>query len=287
MRFLIINLTTPDDAIVNRLFALNILKDAAYSSKYKIPINRSMNYDYVLVPYLTIDENLKKTLKFKNDIDRYIKNLQKINTEPLSRETYYSIGKFLEKNLPYGENISTIKKYNFFVDVVTEISDQELGVSYTDGSFNGNTKEGGYCCLVLDKDNDKNKEELREDLTGRNRTFTEFSGYLEEATNNSAELTAIKTAIENSNDNRIQVIISDSDLCVKSYRDYINTWRVNGWKKSGKKEPIENISIIQSTDKLLKESKKIYLFKWTEAHVGTPLNDKCDYIAKQFSKVGQ
>ena len=289
MRALIINITTPNDPAANKDFTLKVLKDAAYNSKIKNPMNRSMNYEYVFVPMIEVDEKTKITPKYQNEINRYLNLLPRtlFGNQQINRDAYYSIGKFLEKNADYGKEdtyIEYLLKYRFYIDVVTEITEDEFAISYTDGSFNKGTNAGGYCCLKVEKTNNINNPMLLETVTQKRRNFTEFSGSLEQATNNSAELTAIKEAIQNASKERFQLIISDCDYGMKSFRDYIYNWRLNGWKASNNK-PIKNLELIQEINDYLCNSGKIFLFQWTESHVGNPFNEMCDTIAKNNSGI--
>lgn len=287
MRALLINITTPNDSAANRDFTLFILKDAAYNSKIKNPMNRSMNYEYVFVPLLEVDPKTKDTIQYKEDLERYLTLLPQTTqySKDINKDGYYSIGKFLEKNISGHTTLEKLLKYRFYIDVVTEINDRDFAISYTDGSFNTETHQGGYCCLkTLNRQPNENEIFLMETTTNSNRPFEEISGQLEIATNNSAELTAIKKAIESSSDERIQIIISDCDYGMKSFRDYIFNWRVNGWKASNNK-PIKNEELIKSIDLAMKASNKIFLFQWTESHIGNPFNEMCDTIAKNKAGV--
>lgn len=284
MRALIINITTPDDAKVNRIFTLQILKDAAYNSKYKNPTNRAMYYDYVFVPMIDEDENYKNTPKYQSDLNRYLELLPQTTnySRSINKDGYYSLGKFLEKNILGFLSLSTlVNECRFGIDVVNEISDRDFSISYTDGSFNKTTSEGGYCCLRVEN-NIANIEQpyLVEAITESRRNYSVYSGTIENATNNSAELTAIKAAVQNADDRRFQIIVSDCDYGMKSFREYIQNWRINGWKAANKK-PIKNEELIKEIDNTVLSSNKIFLFQWTESHVGNPFNEKCDVIAKE------
>ena len=106
-----------------------------------------------------------------------------------------------------------------------ELSDEQIGISYTDGSFSKNQTSAAYaCCKLLNESPDG----LLDDFTGKKFIFDAFSGTIKEGTNNIGELTAIKIAIENFNDKTFQLIISDSIYGIKSYREYIHVWKNNG-----------------------------------------------------------
>lgn len=287
MRALLINITTPNDSAANRDFTLFILKDAAYNSKIKNPINRSMNYEYVFVPLLDIDEKTKATPEYQADLSRYLELLPQTTqyAKDINKDGYYSLGKFLEKNIVGHTTIEKLLKYRFYIDVVMEISDMDFAITYTDGSFNKNNNNGGYCCLQsLNRGVKEDEIALLETISQTYRPYYEYSGKLDIATNNSAELTAIKQAIENASNERIQLIVSDCDYGMKSFRDYIFNWRVNGWKASNNK-PIKNEELIKSIDSSMRSSNKIFLFKWTESHIGNPFNEMCDSIAKKHAGV--
>lgn len=282
MRYILTNISTPNDAIVNKYFNLRILQDAAYNSRTKNAINKTIEYSYVMIPILQISDNVKLSMSYRNHLNHFTNLLRgKVSYEIVqaNEDVIYSIGYFLEKNLQPGE-IACLERIQFYMTLVTEIGDNDFTVFYTDGSAS-QTRCGGYCCVkIADEAPKENEEAALEPFTGRLKSSTIFAGSIADATNNIAELSAVKAAIENKSDKLYQVIIADSDLCVKSFRDYIYSWRINGWKAANKK-PIKNIELVQEIDGLLRNSGCIYLFKWTEAHVGNHFNEICDFWAKQ------
>lgn len=288
MNALIINITTPNDSAANRDFTIFVLKDAAYNSKYKNVANKSMEYDHVFVPIIQVDQATKNTARYKEDLKRYLELLPQTTgySTSIGRDGYYSLGKFLEKNIKGVTTLEKLLRYNFYIDVVNEITYSQYGISYTDGSSNASDGSGGYCCISL-KNQQCNLEEayLLDNLTGSNKNYDIHAGRLEIATNNSSELTAIKEAIINAGSELYQVIISDSDYSMKSFREYIQNWRVNGWRAANK-QPIKNLELMQEIDSLLRNSNKIFLFQWTESHTrANPFNEMCDAIAKSYSGV--
>ena len=59
MEYIIVNITTPNDALVNKYFNLIVLKDAAYNSKTKNAMNKTMIYSYVLIPVLVENDGVR------------------------------------------------------------------------------------------------------------------------------------------------------------------------------------------------------------------------------------
>ena len=287
MEYIIVNITTPNDALVNKYFNLIVLKDAAYNSKTKNAMNKTMIYSYVLIPVLVENDGVKRSEAYNAAVSEYCQLLNgKIQTfvgSP-SRDAIYSIGRFLEKNKTEPNFIEKLVSFNFCIDIVNTITDNDFSLFYTDGSAS-NKRKGGYCCVKIGDDFPKDEEEsIVEPFTGKLKSYEIICGSIEDSTNNIAELTALKQVFENKTNRRFQVIISDSDYSLKCFREYIYNWRINGWKGSDKKT-IKNLELIQSINNLLLTNNCIYLFKWTEGHVGNQFNELCDTIAKQYSEV--
>lgn len=147
-------------------------------------------------------------------------------------------------------------------------------VIYTDGSAKGNGNEhavGGYGVVVyqgLDSDHLKIVDAYQEQEIG--------------TTNNRMEIKAILWAMKNYGQPGQffpPIVYSDSMYCVNSFTNWINSWRRNGWRKSGKKDiEIENKDLIMEYDSLLRKGYSIEL-KYVKGHNETIGNELADSLA--------
>ena len=135
--------------------------------------------------------------------------------------------------------------------------------AYTDGACSGDTKFGGWgFVLTLD---DKRLER---------------SGGQKQTTNNQMELTAAIKALE-----EIQrrypknpiVLYTDSQYVRRGITEWIENWKLNGWKTAAKKSVLNQDLWVQ-LDKLNQDMNVTW--KWIKGHSGHPLNDRADSLAK-------
>jgi len=169
------------------------------------------------------------------------------------------------------------------LDVISIIDSINVDIIYSDGSSSKNNAAAGYgVCKLLEESTNGTYDSF----TGKFWTYTTYSGRIENGTNNIGELSGVKAAIINSGEKPIQIIISDNIYSIKSFREYVYTWKNNGWLAYNKK-PIKNKELIQEIYSELskKSSEKIILFKWTKGHAGDSFNEICDKIAKKESGV--
>lgn len=119
---------------------------------------------------------------------------------------------------------------------------------YTDGACSGNPGPCGYGLLMRDGD-----------------SYREINQYLGTGTNNIAELTAIKVALEN---------VEDKSRPVRIYTDsrYSIGVLVDGWKAKANRE------LILETRDLIAEFDDVELIK-VKGHAGHPLNERADTLA--------
>jgi ribonuclease HI len=131
---------------------------------------------------------------------------------------------------------------------------------YTDGACLGNPGPGGYAAVLM--------------FGGKRK---EVSGGFKNTTNNRMELMAAIKGMETLKERCRVTLFSDSQYLVESMtKGWVLRWRANGWKRN-KKDFALNVDLwIQ----LLKVSEQHEVeFKWTRGHVGTPENERCDYLA--------
>ena len=278
MDYLLINASFETNSMIESLLDDNILKEYAFSAKYKKPLS----YDNILVPCIAVDESDEDFIFSQLELEKHINMTSPV---AIDRNLLYSIYKVFRNALG--------KSKSMLISITGFISDSDLSVLYTDGSFNKASGSASYaCCKLLNEYTNPTiptgVNVSLDDFTGKMFTYDSFSGKLEEGTNNTGELTAIKTAIENFSDKPYQLIISDSIYGIKSYREYIHVWKNNGYKTYNNKA-IKNKELITGTyDELMEAQKsKIILFKWTKGHVGTSFNEICDRLAKEKLGIGE
>ncbi len=119
---------------------------------------------------------------------------------------------------------------------------------YTDGACSGNPGPCGYGLLMRDGE-----------------SYREINQYLGTGTNNIAELTAIKVALEN---------VEDTSRPVRIYTDsrYSIGVLVDGWKAKANRE------LILETRDLIAQFDDVQLLK-VKGHAGHPLNERADDLA--------
>ena len=136
---------------------------------------------------------------------------------------------------------------------------------YTDGACSGNPGLGGYCAILIYQKVEK-----------------VISGAEENTTNNRMELIAVIKGLEALKENCIVNLYSDSRYVIDAFNEkWIDSWQVNGWKTSGKKE-VKNVDLWL---KLLEYTKihKINFIK-VKGHADNEYNNRCDKIAVEEYK---
>ena len=132
---------------------------------------------------------------------------------------------------------------------------------YTDGACLGNPGPGGWAYV------------LRHPASGAGK---EASGGESLTTNNKMELQAVIEGLSAiTRPSRVE-LYSDSLYVLKGLREWMATWKRNGWRTSGKK-PVKNVDLWLRLDKLLKVHQ--VSFHWVRGHAGHPQNERCDELA--------
>ena len=284
MKFILFNLTFSDNKLLETEVD-NMLKEVAYSAKRKDKTTKMCEYDYILFP---ISEY---PISESDDVIGFMKShCGNVND---SNEIEYDL-LLAYQTLYYMFYSFNYVKFTF--DIIRVVNDNELSLYYSDGSSSPKTTDCGYATLILtdamlkeDVDAECPHSKYYEILTEKYYSIIEQSGKVSNGTNNIGELTGVKVAVESMNkiegttDKTFQVIVSDSEYALKSYREWIHNWKKNGYKASNKK-PIANKDIILETQSMIENSGKIYLFKWVKGHSNLELNDICDLLAK--SEIG-
>lgn len=132
---------------------------------------------------------------------------------------------------------------------------------YTDGACKGNPGMGGWGAILIYKDHVK-----------------EISGFESETTNNIMELTAVIKALESLKEECHVVLTTDSNYVKDGITDWINNWKLNGWKTANK-QPVKNKELWIMLDSL--SQKHIMDWKWVKGHSGHLENERADQLANE------
>ena len=132
---------------------------------------------------------------------------------------------------------------------------------YTDGACKGNPGIGGWGAILIYKDHVK-----------------EISGFESDTTNNIMELTAVIKALESLKEQCHVVLTTDSNYVKDGITDWINNWKLNGWKTANK-QPVKNKELWIMLDSLSK--KHIIDWKWVKGHSGHLENERADQLANE------
>ena len=133
-------------------------------------------------------------------------------------------------------------------------------ILYTDGACSGNPGPGGYAAILI-----------------YNNIEKEIVGGQKDTTNNKMEMMAVIKGLEMLKEPCEVEVYSDSAYVVNSIeKEWIYSWRKNGWKKADKKE-VKNIDLWERLLKQL-EIHKVN-FNKVKGHAQDELNNRCDKLA--------
>ena len=130
---------------------------------------------------------------------------------------------------------------------------------YTDGACSGNPGPGGWACLLVYKDIQK-----------------ELSGGATETTNNQMELMAVIQGLALLKEKCKVDLYTDSKYVLEGATLWLEGWIQKGWKKADKK-PVLNIEYWQQLLPLLQ--KHDITWHWVKGHAGHPQNERVDQLA--------
>ena len=131
---------------------------------------------------------------------------------------------------------------------------------YTDGACSYNPGPGGWGCVLIYKDIQK-----------------EFSGFEDNTTNNKMELTAVIEALKKLKEPCEVDLYSDSAyVCNAFLQNWIDNWKANGFRSANRKE-VQNIELWKELIKLC-EIHQVEFHK-VKGHADNELNNLCDKLA--------
>jgi len=132
---------------------------------------------------------------------------------------------------------------------------------YTDGACKGNPGPGGWGALIIEGD-----------------IKNEIFGGEADTTNNRMEILAVIMALKAINAVSEITIFTDSTYVQKGISEWIDKWKINGWRTSNKKE-VKNKDLWVQLDTLTAQLKINWI--WVKGHSGHSENDRADYLANQ------
>lgn len=276
MNFKIINISFKGNKIQEELFDEKILKEMAFGSKISERDGLKVHFYYnsILIPEYQEEE--AECEDYEINKSSIISSIDVYGKTEIEKSLVASIYMLLKDKI---KNYDFLKEYNVRIAPSLSISDKQIGIIYSDGSFKRDNSMASYGVCMLNEQSDDATKPLDE-FTGKHYAFTTISGSIEDGTNNIGELTGISKALDNLNDKDIQLIISDSIYSIKCFREWIYTWKNNNWQTYSRKS-ISNKELISGVFDKIKQNKKIILYKWTKSHVGSPFNELCDELAKK------
>lgn len=132
---------------------------------------------------------------------------------------------------------------------------------FTDGACKGNPGPGGWGALLRQGTHEK---EL-------------FGGELN-TTNNRMEMTAVIRALEALKRSSRVKIYTDSQYVQKGVQEWLQNWKLRGWKTADKK-PVKNADLWQHLDLLLQQHEVAW--QWVKGHAGHVENERADGLANK------
>lgn len=107
-------------------------------------------------------------------------------------------------------------------------------------------------------------------------------------TNQRAELTACKRAIEIAPRDRDIIIFTDSKYAIQCLTEWFITWRKNNWMTSDKK-PVENKDLVEPILQAIDQRKRMRAdtkFEYVKGHAGNEGNTAADALAVNGAREG-
>lgn len=214
-------------------------------------------------------ENWKELVQ-KQEVSRNDANMLMLLKGALSQkaqkqiiENYHMV---LEFNNIKAKTVSTIPEKREIIEAKIEEKDEkEIIKIYCDGACSGNPGMAGSGLAIYS--NKKNPVLLH-------------GAYVEDGTNNIAELNALHQALiiaRQTNSEDTITIFSDSKYSIDCITVWAYGWKAKGWTKKGGE--IKNLELIQSAHQLYEKLKNKIEIKHVKGHSGIEGNELADRMA--------
>ena len=135
---------------------------------------------------------------------------------------------------------------------------------YTDGSCIENPGNGGWAAIIF-----------------MNNKKIAITGNKKNTTNNQMELMAAIEALKKIPTGQKVQVYTDSKYVKLGITEWIHKWSKNNWQTS-KKENVKNKELWLELFDLSKSFEINWI--WVKAHVGNPLNEEVDSLAKKAAE---
>ncbi|MDR1139104.1 MAG: ribonuclease HI [Rickettsiales bacterium] len=146
--------------------------------------------------------------------------------------------------------------------------DKKRVIIYTDGACSGNPGPGGWAAIMIHKN---------ESIFIKKR----ISGGEENTTNNKMELKAVINGLKMLKISCKVILHTDSLYVKKGITEWINKWKINGWKTADKKA-VKNMELWQELDEVAVQH--VIDWRWVKAHDGNVHNEEADRLARKETK---
>jgi ribonuclease HI len=132
---------------------------------------------------------------------------------------------------------------------------------YCDGACSGNPGPGGWAAIIIEN---------------QTRSKFKFVNGADHTTNNQMELAAAIGPLRFLSEPCQIDIYSDSEYLVKGMSEWLQNWKLKGWKTASKK-PVANKELWQELDQL--SSIHNITWHWTKGHANCEENNRVDELA--------
>ncbi len=149
---------------------------------------------------------------------------------------------------------------------VAEEAGPDSGV-FTDGACDPNPGPGGWGAVKV--------------LSGE--VLAERSGHDPDTTNNRMELMALIQGYGMVEAGEAITVFSDSIYCVRTVNEWAEQWQANGWRRGKKKEPVQNLELVQELFELSR-SLPLARAEWIRGHSGHRWNEYADALSRAYQQ---
>jgi ribonuclease HI len=132
---------------------------------------------------------------------------------------------------------------------------------YTDGACSGNPGPGGWACVLIYGEHEK-----------------ELSGGAAETTNNRMEMTAALEGLKILKRPCKVEFYTDSNYLKDGVTQWLAGWKKRGWKTAAK-QPVKNQDIWEQLDQVIQTHQ--IEWHWVKGHAGDEYNERCDELARE------